>query len=79
MNKKQFKKWFDECIEEREDEEDTYYTIKLFGTKKEKAEGFYALLINGSTFSDELNVWQGIDKYQLRALKKTKCPYEVVK
>lgn len=52
--------------------------IKLLGTEKDKDKGFYALMINGSTFSNELHVFQGIDKKQLKALKKTKCPYEVL-
>ena len=38
--------------------------IKLLGSKKDKDKGFYTLMINGGMFSDELNVFQGIDKKQ---------------
>ena len=51
--------------------------IELIGTKKEKEHGFYIIILNGESFSNEKN-WFFVPSSTVEKLKEEEVPFRVV-
>jgi hypothetical protein len=59
-------------------EKSRVYTIKIMGSRKDKAGAFYILMNSQPLFSNEKNVYHGITKQTLNLLKKAGIDFEVL-
>ena len=55
------------------------HSIKLIGNKKNKADGFYIMILNQPITSTEKNIFHGVSENTIKLLKEAEIKFEVLK